>query len=88
MTTNRMLTLAAIVVTATTLVYLSGFPHRRSRQTRVFITKIPNQTDAQAALATKYSREACPDMILIKDERRADYTVIARWLGTASVITC
>ena len=25
-------------------------------------------------------------MILIKDERRADYTVIARWLGTAWVL--
>jgi hypothetical protein len=40
---DGVLTLAAIFVAATILLYLSG-PHRQMRPTRVFVNRIPNQT--------------------------------------------
>lgn len=80
MTTNRVLTLAAILVAATVVLYLSG-PHRQLRQTRVFVAKIPTKPEAELAQVTKYFREACPDMVLIKEEGRADYTIGASWYG-------
>jgi len=77
---NRVLTLAAIFVAATILVYLSG-PHRQVRQTRVFVVKIPSKPEAELAQVTEYFREACPDMVLINEEGRADYTMLASWYG-------
>jgi hypothetical protein len=38
---------------------------------------IPNKVNAEA----KDFRAACPDMILIKDEPRADYTLATAWAG-------
>jgi hypothetical protein len=82
MMSNRVLTLAAIFVAATILLYLSG-PRRRLRQTRVYAAQVPNQPEAELAQVTKYLQEACPDMVLIKDKGRADYTVDALWRGTS-----
>jgi hypothetical protein len=80
MTLNRVLTLAAIFVAATALLYLSG-ARRQSRQTRVFIAELLNQPEAELAQAAKYLREACPDMIVIRDQERADYRLNALWRG-------
>jgi hypothetical protein len=83
MNINRVLTLAALFVAATILLYLSG-PHRQLRQTRVYVgAMIPSQSDAEIAQATKYLRDACPDIILIKDQQRADYRLNAFWNGTS-----
>lgn len=80
MTLNRVLTLAAIFVAATIVLYLSG-PHRQLRQTRVFVAKIQNDPETEFAQETKYFREACPDMVLIKAKGWADYTILASWYG-------
>lgn len=80
MTLNRVLTLAAIFVAATILLYLSG-THRQLRQPRVFVLKIPNKPEAEFAQVTRFFREACPDMVLINEEGRADYTIGASWYG-------
>jgi hypothetical protein len=85
MTMNRVLTLAAILVAATALLYLAG-PHRQLRQTRVFVAEIRNQPEAELAQATKYLREACRDIILIKDQRRAEYRLRALWGGDRWVV--
>jgi hypothetical protein len=78
MTINRMVTLAAIFLAATVLLYFSG-PHRQLRQTRIFVVDIPNRPDAERAEVRGYFQTACPDMLLIKDQQRADYTLIASW---------
>jgi hypothetical protein len=80
MSINRVLTLAAIFVTATIFLYLSG-PHRQLRRTRVYAAKVPNQPEAELAQVTQYLREACPDMVLMKEEGWADYTILASWYG-------
>jgi hypothetical protein len=81
MTVNPVLTLAAIFVAATALVYLS-VPHRQLRQIRVFVMDVPNQPDAEVAEVRRYFQTACPDMVLIKDKLRTDYTLGARWAGS------
>jgi hypothetical protein len=81
MTINRVLILAVILGGAMLFVYFSS-PRHNSRQPRVYMAKIPNQPDAEAAQATKYLREACSDIVLVKDQRRADYRLTALWAGT------
>jgi len=80
MTTNRVLIVAVALVASTVLFYLA-VPHHQSRQPRVYLTEIPNEPDEVVAQAKKYLREACPDMVLIKDEPRADYKMTAAWAG-------
>src|SRR5580700_1387316 len=81
MTMNRVLTLAAILVAATALVYLS-VSHRQLRQTRIFLMDIPNRPDVERAEVRGYFQTACPDMVLIKDRQRSDYTLGASWAKT------
>jgi hypothetical protein len=78
---NRVFTLAAIFAAATILIYLSSRPRHELRQPRVYLAEVPIQTDAQLAQATKYLREACPDVVLINDTRRAEYRLNAFWNG-------
>jgi hypothetical protein len=80
MTINRVLTLAAILVMAIVAVYLWR-AHRELRRPRVFVMKIPNKPEEEFAQVTKYLRETCPDIVLTKEEGRADYTIGASWYG-------
>jgi hypothetical protein len=81
MTINRVLTLAAIFVVATVLAYVFGFNQRQSRQPRIFVATIPTGSNVDVAEVTKYLQTACPDMVVIKDEPRADYKLAAVWAG-------
>lgn len=80
-----MLILAAIFLAATLVLYISG-AHRQSRQIKVFVEQIPKQPEAQVTEATKYLREACPDIAVTRDEHRADFGISAFWRGTAWVV--
>jgi hypothetical protein len=77
-TIDRVLTLAAIFVAATIVLYISG-GHWQPGQTRVFLLTLPNEPEAQVAQKTQYLRQACPDMIVIKDQDRADYIIVPIW---------
>ena len=81
MTINRVLTLAAISVSIAALLYLSGHAHPELRKPRAFVAGIPNQPEAEVGLATKYFQEACPNIIVIKDQQRSDYRINALWRG-------
>jgi hypothetical protein len=43
------------------------------------MAKMWNRPEEEVAHATKYFREACPDIAVTRDYRRADYTVGAVW---------
>lgn len=75
MNINRLLTLAVILLLAAILlVELSRAPHRR--HLRIYVGSLPNRSNQGAE---EYFRAACPDMVVVKDEPRADYSVGAAW---------
>lgn len=82
---RRVLILAGIFLAATLVLYLSGI-HRQSRQTRIYMAKMWYRPDGELAQATKYFREACPDIVVTRDRRRADYSVGAMWTTKWTVI--
>jgi hypothetical protein len=81
MTLNRILTLATLFILAAVLVYALG-THHLLRRPPVFVAGIPNQREAQVAQVKEYLREACPEVVLITDQRRADYRLMAVWNDT------
>lgn len=78
MALRRVLMVTVIFLAAMVVLYLSG-AHRQHSQTRVYIAKMWNRPEAEAGQATKYFREACPDLVVTHDHRRADYTIGAVW---------
>lgn len=76
---RTVLTLSAIFLIATLVLYLSARANRRFRPARVFVSALRGQSEAEVVQVTKYLRAACPDAVLVNLEPRADYSLIAKW---------
>ena len=75
MNTNRVLTVAAILVVALATVYLSR-PQHQWKQPHVYVGE---RADPGGWKWTKYFRAACPHMAIVENPQLADYNIQVFW---------
>ena len=78
MNIKSVLLLAALFLTATVVLYLSGFGHHH-RRTRVFVTGSLKQSEAEVSKLSSYLQAACPQLVRINLGWHADYTISGEW---------